>query len=54
MVGVEDLAAGKSRSEWFKMQSPFFDLHNVKIINQCENIEVTVDSLLTQIFYNLG
>ncbi len=53
MLGVEELAPVNLGQMIQNAISLFSDLHNVKIINNCGSIEVTADSLLTQIFYNL-
>jgi PAS domain S-box-containing protein len=53
MVGVEELTCVNLGQMIQNAIYLFSDLHNVKIINRCENIEVIADSLLTQTFYNL-
>jgi PAS domain S-box-containing protein len=53
LVGVEDLAPVNLSEQIQNAVSLFSDLHNVKVINNCKNIQVTADSLLTQVFYNL-
>jgi PAS domain S-box-containing protein len=53
LVGVEDLAPVNLGQMIKNAVFLFSDLHKVKIINHCENIEVIADSLLTQVFYNL-
>ncbi|XHH10336.1 MAG: PAS domain S-box protein [Candidatus Bathyarchaeia archaeon] len=53
MLGVEDLALVNLGHMVQNAVYLFSDLRNVKIVNQCENVKVKADSLLTQVFYNL-
>ena len=51
-LGVEKLVSLDVGKAFDEATSLFSDLKSVKILNECNGLEVTADSLLRQVFYN--
>jgi PAS domain S-box-containing protein len=51
-IGVEALAQ-ISVADAFNQAASMFGNHEVKIVNNCEGLTVTADTMLSQLFYNL-